>query len=243
MNVEWGRRCQSRQPRACVFPTLCTVEGLELILPSQAIRAEAIEAGHRHAARTRPRPGAGMSPVSFVKHFKWVERGKRRIHEWPNREEVIVTVTVHQSSILRAPDVASRAQARRQFVQDFPNDCGEDRRSGSVRGGGCSRRYRMYAGMCLRRWLNHRAGELTTKRRRRFVERLVQPIARQPHTCPSTKTGDENVNTARSSCERNQGPVSRGEAARARAAEALQGRVSAGLKDALNTHLEERSVR
>ena len=108
--------------------------------------------------------------TNAVKHFKWVERGKRRIHERPNRDEIlacrawldeevtlvkpraivalgataasvvvgssarvtrdrgrlfpsplaqIVTVTVHPSSILRAPDSASRAQARRQFVQDL----------------------------------------------------------------------------------------------------------------------------
>jgi uracil-DNA glycosylase len=108
--------------------------------------------------------------TNAVKHFKWVERGKRRIHERPNREEILacrawfdeevtlvrpraivalgataasvvvgasarvtrdrgrlfpsplaelVTVTVHPSSILRAPDSASRAQARRQFVEDL----------------------------------------------------------------------------------------------------------------------------
>jgi DNA polymerase len=108
--------------------------------------------------------------TNAVKHFKWVERGKRRIHERPNREEIlacrmwldeelahvrptavvalgataafavigpgvrvtkdrgkrfpsalapIVTVTVHPSSILRAPDPASRAAARRQFARDL----------------------------------------------------------------------------------------------------------------------------
>ena len=107
--------------------------------------------------------------TNVVKHFKWRERGKRRIHERPNREEVlacrlwldseisivkprvlvalgataaslilpkakvtrdrgkpfsstladIVTVTVHPSSILRAPDSESRAKARRQFVKDL----------------------------------------------------------------------------------------------------------------------------
>lgn len=107
--------------------------------------------------------------TNTVKHFKWREGGKRRIHERPNREEIlacrlwldaeiamvkprvlvalgataasvilpeakvmrdrakpftsplaeIVTVTVHPSSILRAPDAASRAEARRQFVRDL----------------------------------------------------------------------------------------------------------------------------
>jgi uracil-DNA glycosylase family protein len=117
---------------------------------------------------------AGIDPDSVyltnaVKHFKWRERGKRRIHERPNREEIlacrlwldyeielvkprvlvalgataaslilpaakvtrdrarrftspladVVTVTVHPSSILRAPDSTSRAAARRQFVKDL----------------------------------------------------------------------------------------------------------------------------
>jgi len=107
--------------------------------------------------------------TNAVKHFKWRERGKRRIHERPNRVEVlacrlwldteiaivkprvlvalgataasqilpearvmrdrakpftsplaeIVTVTVHPSSILRAPDSQSRAESRRQFVKDL----------------------------------------------------------------------------------------------------------------------------
>ena len=107
--------------------------------------------------------------TNAVKHFKWREKGKRRIHERPNREEIlacrvwldseiaivkprvlvalgataasvilpkskvtrdraqpfqspladIVTVTVHPSSILRAPDSQSRAEARRQFVKDL----------------------------------------------------------------------------------------------------------------------------
>jgi uracil-DNA glycosylase family protein len=118
---------------------------------------------------------AGIDPTEVyltnaVKHFKWSPRGKRRIHERPNREEVdacrfwldqeiallrprtivalgataatllfgssvrvtrdrakplpselaeIVTVTVHPSSILRAPDAEARALARRQFVEDL----------------------------------------------------------------------------------------------------------------------------
>jgi DNA polymerase len=108
--------------------------------------------------------------TNAVKHFKWTPRGKRRIHEKPNRIEVnackmwleqeialvkprvivalgataagvvlgpearvmrdrakpfpspladVVTLTVHPSSILRAPDSASRAEARRAFVNDL----------------------------------------------------------------------------------------------------------------------------
>jgi DNA polymerase len=108
--------------------------------------------------------------TNAVKHFKWTERGKRRIHEKPNREEILacrhwldaeiaaikpvvlvalgaiaasviagsgtrvlrdrgkpidsplarfVTVTVHPSSILRAPDAEARAAARKAFVKDL----------------------------------------------------------------------------------------------------------------------------
>ena len=108
--------------------------------------------------------------TNAVKHFKWTERGKRRIHEKPNREEILacrfwldaeiaaikpvaivalgataasviagpgvrvlrdrgkpidsplarfVTLTVHPSSILRAPDEAARTEARRAFVKDL----------------------------------------------------------------------------------------------------------------------------
>ena len=108
--------------------------------------------------------------TNAVKHFKWQPRGRRRIHERPNREEVLacrmwldeeiaatrpamivalgataastllgstakvtrdrgkffpstlaplVSLTVHPSSILRAPDSAARADARRQFVRDL----------------------------------------------------------------------------------------------------------------------------
>lgn len=119
--------------------------------------------------------GAGLDPdeiylTNAVKHFKWTPRGKRRIHERPNREEILacrgwldaeiaqvkpralvalgataagvilgprvrvtkdrgrpldsplapfVTVTVHPSSILRAPDAQSRDLAMRQFVDDL----------------------------------------------------------------------------------------------------------------------------
>jgi uracil-DNA glycosylase family protein len=118
---------------------------------------------------------AGLNPAEVyltnaVKHFKWEPRGKRRIHERPNREEVLacrmwldeeiaaikpviivalgataagtllgsaarvtrdrgkffpstlaplVTLTVHPSAILRAPDSASRTEARQQFVKDL----------------------------------------------------------------------------------------------------------------------------
>jgi uracil-DNA glycosylase family protein len=118
---------------------------------------------------------AGLDPAEVyltnaVKHFKWEPRGKRRIHERPNREEVLacrmwlddeiaaikpaiivalgataagtllgsaakvtrdrgkffpstlaplVTLTVHPSSILRAPDSAARKEARLQFVNDL----------------------------------------------------------------------------------------------------------------------------
>ena len=118
---------------------------------------------------------AGLDPAEVfltnaVKHFKWEARGKRRIHERPNREEVLacrlwldeeienvrpvmivalgataaatllgsaakvtrdrgklftstlaplVSLTVHPSSILRAPDSAARAKARAEFVKDL----------------------------------------------------------------------------------------------------------------------------
>ena len=108
--------------------------------------------------------------TNAVKHFKWVERGKRRIHERPNREEILAcrmwldeelaairpkivvalgataasvlfgssarvlrdrgkwlespvaeaaTLTVHPSSILRAPDPVAREKARRDFISDL----------------------------------------------------------------------------------------------------------------------------
>jgi uracil-DNA glycosylase family protein len=118
---------------------------------------------------------AGLDPAEVfltnaVKHFKWEPRGKRRIHERPNREEVLacriwldeeieavqpkmivalgataagallgsaakvtrdrgkffssalaplVSLTVHPSSILRAPNSAARAEARLRFVSDL----------------------------------------------------------------------------------------------------------------------------
>ncbi|HEX6162512.1 MAG TPA: UdgX family uracil-DNA binding protein [Vicinamibacterales bacterium] len=118
---------------------------------------------------------AGLDPAEVfltnaVKHFKWKPQGKRRIHEKPNREQVLacrlwldeeieavqpamivalgataastllgsaakvtrdrgkffpstlaplVSLTVHPSSILRAPDSAARARARKEFVADL----------------------------------------------------------------------------------------------------------------------------
>jgi len=108
--------------------------------------------------------------TNAVKHFKWEERGKRRIHERPNREEILacrmwldseiavikpkliialgataasallgstvrvirdrgkwfslptgadVSVTVHPSSVLRAPDAAARRESRAALVNDL----------------------------------------------------------------------------------------------------------------------------
>jgi uracil-DNA glycosylase len=109
--------------------------------------------------------------TNVVKHFKFEERGKRRIHQTPNARErtacrpwldaeleqvkpdvlvclgataakaiigpsfrltrergkliegsklaPYVTATVHPSSILRAPDDATRKQARSEFVEDL----------------------------------------------------------------------------------------------------------------------------
>jgi DNA polymerase len=127
---------------------------------------------------------AGIDPAAVyltnaVKHFKWVARGKRRIHERPNREEILacrlwldteiaivkpavivalgataagaivgptarvtrdrgklfpsplaetVTVTVHPSSILRAPDAEARRTARHAFVADLKAIAGRLRR-------------------------------------------------------------------------------------------------------------------
>ena len=120
---------------------------------------------------------AGLDPAEVyltnaVKHFKWRARGTRRIHEKPNREEVLacrmwldeeienvrpamivalgataantllgsaakvtrdrgaffestlaplVSLTVHPSSILRAPDSAARRSARAEFIRDLKN--------------------------------------------------------------------------------------------------------------------------
>jgi uracil-DNA glycosylase family protein len=137
------------------------IEGEPFVGPAGRLLREALaEAGIDDAS---------VYLTNAVKHFKWREKGKRRIHERPNREEVlacrlwldseiaivkprvlvalgataaslilpkskvtidrarpftsplaaIVTLTVHPSSILRAPDAESRAEARRQFVRDL----------------------------------------------------------------------------------------------------------------------------
>jgi uracil-DNA glycosylase family protein len=119
------------------------------------------------------RAGIDVSKVyitNAVKHFKWTARGKRRIHERPNREEILacrmwlegeiahvrpraivalgataagvlagphvrvtrdrgrliesphalmLTVTVHPSSILRAPSDEDRREAMERFVADL----------------------------------------------------------------------------------------------------------------------------
>ncbi|HLZ94819.1 MAG TPA: UdgX family uracil-DNA binding protein [Candidatus Dormibacteraeota bacterium] len=113
---------------------------------------------------------SGVYVTNAVKHFRWVRRGKRRLHEKPNRQqvracrpwleaeidavrprlivlmgataaqsllgaafrvtqhrgEVVPTpvgvpavATVHPSSILRAPDDTSRAEAKAAFVADL----------------------------------------------------------------------------------------------------------------------------
>ena len=48
--------------------------------------------------------------TNVVKHFKWVPKGKRRIHAKPD---------VHPSSILRAPDDETRRAERARFVADL----------------------------------------------------------------------------------------------------------------------------
>jgi len=137
-------------------------EGLPFVGPAGRLLREALEEA-----------GFDLEAVyltNAVKHFKWTPRGKRRIHERPNREEIlacrmwldeeirvlrpraivalgataagvvigssarvtrdrgkffasplapIVALTVHPSSILRAPDARARAEARRRFVDDL----------------------------------------------------------------------------------------------------------------------------
>ena len=138
------------------------VEGEPFVGPAGRLLREAlVEAGGDPAQ---------MYLTNAVKHFKWEPRGKRRIHERPNREEILacrmwlddevallrpaailalgatavsallgskvrvmrdrgkffgsafgprVAVTVHPSSILRAPDADARATARKAFVSDL----------------------------------------------------------------------------------------------------------------------------
>jgi DNA polymerase len=127
----------------------------------QLLRAALAEAGGDPAA---------VYMTNAVKHFKWTERGTRRIHERPRYEEVIAchlwleqeiaavrpkaiialgataaralfgpsvrvmrdrakpidsplaeiaSVTVHPSSVLRAPDTVARRTARRALVADL----------------------------------------------------------------------------------------------------------------------------
>lgn len=65
--------------------------------------------------------------TNAVKHFKWTERGKRRIHQRPNGTEVkalgswhgLAVSTIHPSAILRAPDAEGRDQAYAGLVADL----------------------------------------------------------------------------------------------------------------------------
>jgi uracil-DNA glycosylase family protein len=138
------------------------VEGVPFVGPAGRLLREALrEAGIDESE---------VYLTNAVKHFKWRRQGKRRIHERPNREEILacrawldqeiallkpqtivalgataagviigsaarvmrdrakpfpsplaslVTLTVHPSSILRAPDSAARAEGRRQLVDDL----------------------------------------------------------------------------------------------------------------------------
>jgi len=138
------------------------VEGRPFVGPAGRILDEGLEdAGI---------PRSSVYLTNAVKHFRWVKRGKRRLHEKPNsqqiracrpwleaeveavrprllvllgataaqsilgptfrvtqhRGKVIPTPlgtpavpTVHPSSILRAPDEASRAEAMAAFVSDL----------------------------------------------------------------------------------------------------------------------------
>ncbi len=64
--------------------------------------------------------------TNAVKHFKWEARGKRRLHKRPDAVEVdalpagyVITATVHPSSILRAPDPATRETEMAAFIEDL----------------------------------------------------------------------------------------------------------------------------
>jgi DNA polymerase len=138
------------------------LEGAPFVGPAGRLLREALEEAGIDVSR--------VYLTNTVKHFKWTPRGKRRIHDKPNREEIlacrvwldseialvkpraivalgataaaailgssarvmrdrgklfpsdlaeIVTLTVHPSSILRAPDSESREAARQQFVADL----------------------------------------------------------------------------------------------------------------------------
>jgi DNA polymerase len=141
--------------------------GQPFVGPAGALLDRALEAAGIDRAR--------VYVTNAVKHFKWTERGKRRIHEKPNREEIlacrfwleeelkivrpriivalgataasslygpkvkvlrdrgtwietewapVATVTVHPSSILRAPDEAVRDEAFRAFLADLKRIAG-----------------------------------------------------------------------------------------------------------------------
>ncbi len=85
-------------------------------------------------------PRAEAYLTNAVKHFKFEERGKRRIHKKPSVAEIEaclpwlsaergrlfthpqfgnVTITVHPSAILRVPDPDQRRAAYRHFVRDL----------------------------------------------------------------------------------------------------------------------------
>ena len=83
---------------------------------------------------------AGVYVTNVVKHFQWVARGKRRIHQKPNWSEIaacrpwlvaergrplesdlaeLVLATVHPSSILRQRTDEDRYEERRRFTEDL----------------------------------------------------------------------------------------------------------------------------
>jgi len=132
-----------------------------------------VGAAGRVLAEALEKAGIDASAVyitNTVKHFKWTPKGKRRIHEKPNREEILacrmwlneeiahvrpralvalgataagalagpgirvtrdrgrliesplaemLTVTVHPSSILRAPTEEARHEAMKLFIKDL----------------------------------------------------------------------------------------------------------------------------
>ncbi len=138
------------------------VEGRPFVGPAGRVLDEGLEA----AGITR----SAVYVTNAVKHFRWVRRGKRRLHEKPNSQQIracrpwleaeLQTVkprlivlmgataaqsvlgpsfrvtqhrgrkietpygvpavaTVHPSSILRAPDEASREEAMSAFISDL----------------------------------------------------------------------------------------------------------------------------
>jgi DNA polymerase len=138
------------------------VEGKPFVGPAGRILDEGLEAAGV--------PRAAVYLTNAVKHFRWVRRGKRRLHEKPNTQQVRAcrpwldaeleavrprllvllgataaqsvlgpafrvtqhrgmvistplgvpaVATVHPSSILRAPDDASRKEAMAAFVADL----------------------------------------------------------------------------------------------------------------------------